>query len=105
MELFILLFADDVALIATTPSGLQHQLNLLEICCQQLHLKGNMEKTNLFIYLFIFFLRKGGFLAKHERRFYEGKQLEVVNKYCYLGFMFTTKMGFNIGIEHLVLKG
>ena len=33
IELFILLFADDVTLLATTPSGLQHQLNCLRDCC------------------------------------------------------------------------
>ena len=30
MELFILLFADDVALLSTTPTGLQNQLDCLK---------------------------------------------------------------------------
>ena len=33
IELFTLLFADDVILLATTPSGLQNQLNCLRDCC------------------------------------------------------------------------
>ena len=34
-ELFILLFADDVALLATTPYGLQNQLNFQKACCDR----------------------------------------------------------------------
>jgi len=99
MELFILLFADDVVLISTTSSGLQHQLNLLKTCCDQLHLNVNKDKTKIMVF------RKGGFLAKHEKWFFDGKQLEVVNKYCYLGFVFTTKLSAKLGTQHLVLKG
>ena len=49
--------------------------------------------------------RKGGFLGKKEQWFYEGKKLEVVNRYCYLGFTFSTKLSSKAGTEHLVAKG
>lgn len=42
MELFILLFADDVVLMSTTPIGLQHQL---KECCEKLKLVVNQEKN------------------------------------------------------------
>jgi hypothetical protein len=99
MELFILLFADDVVLISTTSTGLQHQLNLLKLCCDQLHLSVNRDKTKVIVF------RKGGFLAKHEKWYFDGKQLEVVNKYCYLGFFFTTMLSVKLGTENLALKG
>jgi len=84
MELFILLFADDIALLSTTSTGLQNQLDYLKTCCQEMKMEVNKDKTKIMVF------RKGGFLAKHEKWFYSDTRLEVVNKYCYLGFSFTT---------------
>ena len=44
IELFILLFADDVTLLATTPSGLQNQLNCLRNCCVKMGMEVNEGK-------------------------------------------------------------
>ncbi len=79
VELFILLFADDVALLATTPYGLQNQLNSLKACCDRLHMEVNGDKTKVMVF------RKGGYLSKHEKWYYDGIEMEVVNKYNYLG--------------------
>ena len=99
MELFILLFADDVALLSTTPVGLQNQLNVLQSCCSRMKLCVNIDKTKVMVF------RKGGFLGKRERWYFEGRCLEVVNSYCYLGFNFTTMISIKKGTEHLVVKG
>lgn len=99
LELFILLFADDVTLISTTPGGLQAQLNSLKLCCDKLKLTVNKDKTKVMVF------RKGGFLGDREKWFFEGSPIEVVNKYCYLGFTFTTMLSFNLGTSHLVAKG
>lgn len=85
-ELFLLLFADDIVLLSSTPTGLQNQLNNLENASKKLGLEVNLEKTKVMVF------RKGGFLANCERWFYDGKLLEVVNRYKYLGFMLTTKL-------------
>ena len=98
MEIFILLFADDVALISTSPGGLQAQLNSLKECCHNLGLTVNMNKTKIMVF------RKGGYLGIREKWFFDGKQIEVVNSYCYLGFTFTTMLSWNIGTKHLVTK-
>ena len=98
VELFILLFADDVALLSSTPGGLQVQLNALKQCCDNLKLSVNKDKTKIMVF------RKGGFLAKHEKWVFEGKEIEVVNSYCYLGYTFSTKLSVIIGTRHLVTK-
>ena len=99
VELFILLFADDVALLATTPYGLQNQLNTLKACCDKLHMEVNRDKTKVMVF------RKGGYLSKHEKWYYDGVEMEVVNKYHYLGFAFTTTLSVKQGTDHLVAKG
>ena len=99
MELFILLFADDVALLSTTPTGLQNQLDCLKTCCQEMKMEVNKDKTKIMVF------RKGEFLAKHEKWFYNDTRLEVVNNYCYLGFNFTTKLSCKQGTDHLAAKG
>ena len=49
--------------------------------------------------------RKDGYLSKREQWFYEGKAIEVVNSYTYLGFTFTTMLSAKHGTNHLVTKG
>jgi hypothetical protein len=99
IELFILLFADDVVLLSSTPAGLQNQLNVLNECCNNMKLEINIQKSKVMVF------RKGGFLSTKEKWHLNGMKLEVVNKYCYLGFCFTTKLSSKLGTDHLVTKG
>ena len=59
----------------------------------------NKDKTKIMVF------RKGGVLAKHEKWFYNDTRLEVVNKYCYLGFNFTMKLSCKQGTNHSAAKG
>jgi len=97
-ELFILLFADDVALLSDTPGGLQKQLNILKTCCDNMCLQIYKDKTKIMVF------RSGGYLSKVERWFFEGKEIEIVNRYCYLGFTFSTRLSVPIGIQGLISK-
>lgn len=99
IELFILLFADDIVLLSDTARGLQNQINILNDACKNLSLNINKEKTKVMVF------RKGGFLAKHEKWLLDGNELEVVNEYTYLGFVFTTKMSLQKGVDALAVKG
>ena len=71
VELFILSFADDLALMASTPQGLQKQLDILMETCKQLGVEINTTKTKAMVF------RNGGFLAKNEKWYLGGEQLEV----------------------------
>ena len=94
-EIFLLLFADDICLISTTPAGLQNQLNNLEKASSSLGLMVNLKKTKIMVF------RRGGHLAKSEKWYYQGKEIEIVNSYKYLGFTLTTKLSFEIALEEL----
>ena len=61
LELFILLFADDIALLSDTIVGLQNQLDVLARSCARLDLHVNLDKSNTVIF------RKGGYIAKREK--------------------------------------
>jgi hypothetical protein len=85
-EVFLLLFADDIVLLSSTPAGLQNQITNLERASKSLGLTVNLDKTKVMVF------RKGGHLAAGEKWHYEGKKIETVNSYNYLGFMLTTKL-------------
>jgi len=99
IELYILLFADDLALLSFSPAGLRHQLKCLEICCNKMHLIVNIDKTKVMVF------RRGGFLGANEFWTFKGEALEVVNSYRYLGYTFTTMLSVNIGTRSFALKG
>ena len=65
-ELFLLLFADDLALLSSTATGLQNQLNHLNSVCKEHSLSINTEKSKVMVF------RKGWFLGKNEKWFLEG---------------------------------
>ena len=88
LELFILLLADDIALISETVIGLQTQLNSLQSSAASLQLKVNMTKSNVIVF------RKGGYLSVRERWMYDGALMPVVNAYKYLGIIFSTRLSF-----------
>ena len=92
IELFLLLFADDLTLLASTVIGLQSQLNVLSVAAERLCLTLNLDMA-------IVFRKKGGFLAAKEKWFLGGAVLEVVNKYKYLELTFSTGHSFAAAME------
>ena len=88
-SLFHLLFADDSLLLSDTVTGLQNQLNILNVQSKRLDLDVNLDKTKIVVF------RKGGFLGKYEKWTYNNEPLQVVNCYKYLGVDFTTRLSFN----------
>ena len=81
-----------------TPANLQHNLNLLDMAASQLGLKINVQKTKIMVF------RKGGYLGKNEKWFLNGEQIEIVNNYKYLGYLFTTKLSGDVALTEYVGK-
>jgi hypothetical protein len=99
IELLLLLFADDIALISCSPVGLQCQLNVLHESCHQLDLTINTDKSKIMVF------RHGGYLGRFEHWSVGEQELEVVNSYIYLGYKFTTAMSFNEAARHFASRG
>ena len=58
LKLFLLLYADDIVLLAETEQGLQKGLDLLEQYCDKWKLTVNINKKKIMVF------RKGGLLRK-----------------------------------------
>jgi len=99
IQLFLLMFADDLALIADTVLELQRQLNILSDFCLQYKLKVNEDKTKVVVF------KNGGVLSRNEKWHYRNVKLEVVNKFCYLGLLLTRQMSVNAMVHELCTKG
>jgi len=84
--------------MSTTPVGLQCQIDNLACISNQLGLSVNTDKTKAMVF------RRGGFLGKGERWFIDGKVLEVVNRYKYLGYVFTTKLSTTVALNHQTVR-
>ena len=92
------MFADDLLLISETLIVLQNQLNSLWNSAKKHDLKVNLNKCSVIVF------RKGGFLDRKEKWFYGDSELQVVNKYKYLGMFFSIKLNFNAAGRDLFCK-
>ena len=98
IELFLLLFADDLTLLSPTVIGLQNQLNVLQEATQRLGLTVNLDKSKVVVF------RKEGFLGAREKWVFNGNKLEVVNSYKYLELTFSTRLSFSAAVEDMAVR-
>ena len=91
----LLLFADDMVIFSETRAGLQKGLDLLEQYCLNWGLVVNVNKTKCVAF------RNGGRLVLLDKWTYHGEELETVNQYKYLGFVFGSSGKFSKGIDDL----
>lgn len=98
VEIFILMFADDIALIADTVVGLQKQLNILYQFCSKSKLVVNITKTKILVF------KRGGQLARREKWTYNGSQLDIVNGFTYVGIYFSNRLSMYKMAEAMSIK-
>ena len=82
LNLFLIMYVDDMVLLAETPEGLQKLLDSLSKYNHTWDLTLNTNKTKIVVF------RNGGKLRDNEKWYYNGCQLESVNKFNYLGILF-----------------
>ena len=83
VQLFLLLYADDIVLFAHSPDEIQSLLETLQNYCIRWKLTVNTSKTKIVIF------RKGGRLPRDLRFIYNGEEIEIVKQFSYLGIVFT----------------
>ncbi|KAL4240483.1 hypothetical protein ACF0H5_001275 [Mactra antiquata] len=93
IKIFLILYADDIVLFANNSVELQTCLDSLYDYCQRWKLVVNTTKTKIMIF------RKGGRLSSNINFFFNGKTIEIVNKFNYLGIVFSTSGSFSSAQE------
>lgn len=86
-ELLMLLFADDIVILSKSPLDVQHKLNILEAYARYKGLSVNIDKTKILIF-------HRGRPQKLKPFTFNNKEIEVVNKFCYLGITFSSSGKF-----------
>ena len=94
-----LLYADDLAISARDLVQLQEAMNILHTYCTDNKLAVNVRKTKTVKF------RRGGPLRKSDILYYEGKTIEFVPNFTYLGVIMQTKGGYPGHIQNLKRKG
>ena len=96
MILTSLLFADDMVILSNTRQGLQAGLNSLNDYCLKWGLTVNVQKSNCVAF------KKGGKISKLDQWTYAGENLETLDHFKYLGFVFGSSGKFSKGINNIV---
>ena len=99
VNLFLLMYADDMCLFALSPTDLQHMLDTLHCYNNKWNLTLNVDKTKIVLF------RNGGKIRENEKWFYNGKEIEVVNQFKYLGMLFNYNGKHNVTQKHVAEQG
>ena len=83
-RMLILLYADDAVILSDSRDNLQQGLTILNEYCTKWKIKLNTDKTKIVVF------RKGGKLSIKDKWYYDGKELEVVKHFLYLGAVFSS---------------
>ena len=81
-----LMFADDISCAADTVVRLKRLIDLIEIFCKSVGMTLNLTKTKIIV------IRNDGIIKQMEKWFYQGREIEIVSMYKYLGIYFTPKL-------------
>ena len=94
-KLFVILYADDTVIFAETKDEMQKALNIFHSYCQTWKLQVNVNKTKVMVFS----------KRKNRQNFtftLEGKELEIVDAYSYLGVIFKYNGNFSDTKKKLV---
>ena len=87
LKIFILLYADDTVILSESRTDLQLALNVFGQYCAEWKLTVNTDKTKILIFA-------KDRLSKYDKYYFNGKCLEIVNEYKYLGIIFSRSGSF-----------
>lgn len=93
LNIRLLLYADDIVVLAEDIKTMQKMIKNLEIYCKTWNLEVNLSKSEMVIF------RKGGRISKNEQFIFNGEPIRITSEYTYLGVTLTPKMCFSKHLE------
>ena len=99
LVVFILMYADDLVLLAEDEKDLQKLLDELERYCKESQLEVNLKKTKIVI-----FEKKPSESSTQATFTFNDKTIEKIQSYRYLGIIFSANMTFNEHVEYAITK-
>jgi hypothetical protein len=93
-----LMFADDIILMSESADGLQKCIDKLHSYCDKWSLTLNTKKTQVLIF------NKGGHSFKRFKFNYGNIPIEITQKYCYLGILFSACGTFTAACQNILNK-
>ena len=97
-RIHLLLYADDCIILSESTDDLQDALNSLDLYCQENTLKINTDKTKIMVF-------SRGKVRKLPVLTLNSTPIDKVDKYTYLGVVFTYNAKFNASISERIDKG
>jgi MarR-like DNA-binding transcriptional regulator SgrR of sgrS sRNA len=92
VHVWLLLFADDLALTSESKVGLQQQLDALQQFCAEHGLTVNVKKTKVMVF---------NYVDPCQKFVFEGDIIEHVQTFNYLGILLNTTPNLDSVVEHL----
>ena len=89
------MYAEDMVLFAENPAALQTMIDTLYKYNKEWKLDLSIDKTKIVIF------RNGGNIKEKENWVYDGKEIQIVNKFSYLGMLFNYNGMFNETYKHI----
>ena len=93
LGIFLLMYADDIAIVADNVVDLQKKIDCLEKYCNKYGLKINMDKTKVVVF------KNGGFIRKTEKWYLNKSEIKVESCYTYLGVIFSSTLKWTKNVE------
>jgi hypothetical protein len=93
----LLLYVDDIVLMARSPHDLENQLRILKDFCSNMGMTVNTDKTKVMII-------KSNKIT-YDTFIYDNNNLEEVTSYKYLGIDIHHKLNWNYSIEKMIIGG
>lgn len=94
LNIRLLLYADDIVILADDSAILQHMIYKLEEYCRLWCVEVNLNKSQIMVF------RKGGKIAASEKWYFNGNEIKITPEYCYLGVTLTPRMSFTKHVEN-----
>ena len=94
----MLLYADDIVIVGDHVGRVQKILNTLSEFCNRWGMNVNMSKTKSMVF------RNGGIIKKNEVFYFNGKKLNHVSYYKYLGVIMSSRLSWSPAQETLAMQ-